>query len=250
FREWLKKAAEEAGFRIFSYGHYGQVAGEEGIDSYFRNLKALSEAAEYAGVEMWNTQLSSAHHVFRIPGEYDFMWQITTAAACGSRGIFWFRFYDRLAGPNYHGSPIDEYGNLTEQYYRLLRCQRKFNDHWGELIMSLRHVKTYINPSMGGYPEFRSGCHPAIDRIESNAPAVISFFRDDKYEYLVLVNASQKTDGVYKIFFSDNYLPEELLFNGAECDPYNYGNTELSWDGLWLYPGQMAIYRIKEKEER
>ena len=29
FREWLKKA----GFRIFSYGHYGQVAGEGGINS-------------------------------------------------------------------------------------------------------------------------------------------------------------------------------------------------------------------------
>ena len=247
FREWLKKAAAESGFRIFSYGHYGQVAGEEGIDSYFRNLKALSEAAEEAGVELWNTQLSSAHHVFRIPNEYDFTWQITTAAACGSRGIVWFRFYDRLAGPNYHGSPVDEYGNLTEQYYRLLRSQRKFNDHWGRLIMSLHHEKTFINPSLGGYPEFGPGCHPVIDRIEANSPAVISFFSDDKYEYLVLVNASQKTDGVYKIFFDDSYILEELLFNGEESNPYDYGNTELSWDGLWLYPGQMAIYRIRAK---
>ena len=250
FREWLKKAAEEADFRIFSYGHYGQVAGEGGIDSYFRNLKALSEAADAAGVELWNTQLSSAHHVFPVPTEYQFLWQITTAAACGSRGIVWFRFYDRLAGPNYHGSPVDEYGNLTEQYCRLLRCQRKFNDHWGETIMGLRHEKTYLNPSRGGYPAFGPGCHPLIERIDANAPAVISFFRDEEgAEHLVLVNASQTKDGVYKIFFDrERVLLEELLYNGADRSPYEYGNTDAGWDGLWLYPGQMAIYRITERD--
>lgn len=83
FREWLKYAAKEAGLEIFSFGHYDQLwtGNEDGMDSYYRNLRALLEAANDAGVDLWNTQLSTAHYMFRIPTEYDFMWQITTAAA-------------------------------------------------------------------------------------------------------------------------------------------------------------------------
>ena len=67
----------------------------------------------------------------------------------------------------------------------------------------------------------------------------------------MLVNASQTKDGVYKIFFGrDRVLLEELLYNGADRSPYEYGNTDAGWDGLWLYPGQMAVYRITQREER
>ncbi|MBO6053568.1 MAG: hypothetical protein J6Q17_07510, partial [Clostridia bacterium] len=90
---------------------------------------------------------------------------------------------------------------------------------------------------------------PLIERIEANAPAVISFFRDGSgTEHLVLVNASQKKDGVYKIFFDrGKVLLEELLYNGVQRDEYAYGNTEAGWDGLWLYPGQMAVYKIARR---
>jgi hypothetical protein len=64
----------------------------------------------------------------------------------------------------------------------------------------------------------------------------------------VLVNASQTKDGVYKIFFDRERVQlEELLYNGAEQNPYEYGNTDVGWDGLWLYPGQMEIYRITDR---
>lgn len=251
FRQWLRKLSQDVNGNLsFSYGHYDQVWDENGINSYYRNLKALVEAADGAGVDVWNTMLSSAHYMFRIPTEYEIMWQITTAAACGSRGINWFRFYDRSFGPNYHGSPIDEYGNKTELYYAMLRSQRRFNDHYGELIMSLKHTKTYLtHKPYGGYDLFGTNTHPIVTGIRSDEQAVIGFFKaEDGTEYMALVNGSQTTPGVFKIDFDhDKYNVEEVMFNGGSLSPYDPKNSDAHWDGQWLYPGQMNMFRLSAK---
>lgn len=250
FREWLKDFAADTGFRTFSYGHYDQLWDENGIDSYYRNLKTLIEAAKDAGVDVWNTMLSSAHYMFRIPTEYELMWQITTAAACGSRGIMWFRFYDRPHGPNYHGSPVDEYGNRTETYYNMLRANRRFQDHFGELIMKLHHKASYLTgKTYGGLEIFEHNKHPIIEYVRSTEQALISFFSDDdNQEYLVLVNASMKNPGVYRPEFDrEKYKLEKYTFNGTQVSEYFEGKSEEHWDGEWLYPGQMCIYRIANR---
>ena len=250
FRQWLKYVAEKTGFSNFSYGHYDQLVNDAGIDSYFKNIKALVEAAEEAGVDVWNTQLSSAHYMFRMPTEYDIMWQITTAAACGSRGVIWFRFYDRSITLNYHYSPVDEYGNKTPLYYSMLRCQRRFNDHYGELIMSLHHKKTYLtHQPRGGYDIFGAGSHPAIQQVRGTEQAVVSFFEDDEGgEYLCVVNASMTTPGVFRLEHDrEVWKLEELTFNGKVATEYTYAHTEAHWDGLWLHPGQIGIFRITRR---
>ncbi len=221
-----------------------------GIEYYFKALKPLIEVAEPANVDVWGSILLSAHYHFRVPTEYDIMWQITTAAACGCRGMVGFRFYDRTLGPNYHGSPVDEYGNKTEQYYKLLRCQRRFADHFGELIMSLKRQNTYfIGTQRGSYPIFGAGSHYAINGIRANEDAIVSFFKaEDGTEYLCLVNASQVNDGVYKIDFDpEKYSLIEVLCNGKVESPYELATTDDPWDGYWLYPGQMAMFRIDAK---
>lgn len=250
FREWLSYISKETGFSNFSYGHYDQVWNESGINSYYANIKALGEAADAAGVDMWNTQLSSAHYMFRIPSEYEFVWQITTAAACGSRGIIWFRFYDRSVGPNYHGSPIDEYGNKTEQYYKFLRANRRFQDQYGEIMMKLHHKVTYLTEkAYGGMKMFGTGTHPVLTDIRGTEQAVLGFFTDDDgIEYVAVVNGSMTNPGVFRIEFDhDKYNLDEATFNGTKFDPYNPKNTAEHWDGLWLYPGQMNLFRITKK---
>lgn len=247
FREWLKAFAEDTGFDAFSYGHYDQVWNEDGIDSYYRNIKALREAADGAGVDMWNTQLSSAHYMFRICSEYDFSWQVNTAAACGSRGIVWFRLYDREIGKNEHGSPLDEYGNKTETYLPMLHANRRFHDHYGELFMKLHYKSTYFNhKSYGGFETMGVGTHPIITYVRSTAPALISFFEDDEgNEYLVLVNNSMTEPGVFRPEFDrEKYKLEEVFFNGQMMVEYDLGKSEAHWDGLWLHPGQMEVYKI------
>lgn len=248
FREWLKDFARDTGFSLFSYGHYDQVWNEDGIDSYFRNLKALVSAANDAGVDCWNTQLSSAHYMFRIPNYYELLWQLTTAAACGSRGVNWFRFYDRTAGPNYHGSAIDEYGNKTPLYYDMLRANRRFNDQYGELIMSCRIKDTYFTKkTYGGYDIFNDQKHPIIKDVVSTEQAIVSFFDGpDGKEYLCLVNVSMDTPGVFRpIFDREKYTLVGVERNGASEGIYKEGLSLAHWDGTWLYPGQMQMYRIE-----
>ncbi len=251
FRQWLKDFAKDTGFSLFSYGHYDQVWDENGVDSYFRNLKALVSAANDAGVDCWNTQLSSAHYMFRIPNGYETLWQITTAAACGSRGINWFRFYDRSIGPNYHGSPIDEYGNKTPLYYDMLRANRRFNDQYGEIIMRSKLKATYFTrKTYGGYDLFTSLVHPIIKEVISTEQAIVSFFEDktDGSEYLCIVNASMDKPGVFRPGFDrEKYSLTEIMLNGKEEAPYTLGESLAHWDGQWLYPGQMNMFRIEHK---
>ena len=60
------------------------------------------------------------------------MWQITMSAAFGCKGVIWFRLYDRDISPNYHGSPIDEYGYNTIRRYACdlgLYLDRQYSTH-------------------------------------------------------------------------------------------------------------------------
>lgn len=250
FKQWLSEVAAETGFSNFSFSQYEQMVDEPGIDYYFRSIKSLVEVAEPANVDVWGCLLLSAHYHFRVPSEYDIMWQITTSAACGCRGMNWFRLYDRTFGHNYHGSPIDEYGYKTEQYYKLLRCQRRFNDHYGELLMSLKRQNTYfMKTQRGDWPMFGHNTHDLITDIKATEDAIVSFFKaEDGTEYMALVNASQKTDGVYKIYFDREKCDLlEVMYNGAKEFPYPHKNSDEHWDGQWLYPGQMNMFRIVRK---
>ncbi len=248
FREWLRDLAAETGFKIFSYGHYDQVWNDFGVESYYRNIKALREASDAAGVDMWNTLLSSAHYMFRIPTEYEFTWQVNVSAALGSRGIVWFRLYDRPHGPNNHGSPIDEYGNRTPTYIPFLHANRRFQDQYGKLIMRLKFREAFFaHENHGGFETLPFRHHPVIETVRATEEAVISFFNDRETgeEYLVLVNASMDKPGVFRPEFDrEKHSLKTVMFNGAVLSPYDHGKTEAYWDGEWLYPGQMIIYKI------
>ncbi len=247
FRQWLKELAAATGFKTFSYGHYDQVWNDFGVESYYRNIKALREASDAAGVDVWVTLLSSAHYMFRIPTEYEFVWQVNVSAALGARGIVWFRLYDRPHGPNYHGSPIDEYGNKAPTYIPFLHANRRFQDHYGKLLMKLKFREAFFaKENHGGFETLPFGYHPVVKTVRATEEAVISFFNDkDGGEYMVMVNASMDTPGVFRPEFDrEAHSLKEVMFNGAALVPYGLGTSEAHWDGAWLYPGQMIIYKI------
>ena len=96
------------------------------------------------------------------------------------------------------------------------------------------------------YPMFGSGTHDCIPMIKAERDAIVSFFEDENgKEYMCLVNADQNTNGVYKIYHDKEKCDlVEVLFNGKQDIPYAFGNSKDHWDGQWLYPGQMAMFRI------
>lgn len=255
--EWLKSIIDEVGYFMISYDMYGQLVNDAGgTTDYYYECKKLMDICEEAGIQPWACLICSAHMVFHIPSEYDIMWQITTAAAMGFQGINWFRFYDTPFVPNYHGSPIDQFGNKTTHYYDMLRCMRGFGQQFGEIFPHLKRKATYFfgeDRQRKSYGRFDETCHDVIAEIRcSFEESMVSFFEHDETgeEYFCIVNASRKFYEHYEIRTkNDDYDVYMIFQNGlTESKRRLLQKDEGHWEGDFLYPGQMALYKIKKKQ--
>lgn len=255
--EWMRYAKKESGCAVFCFDEYSQVINDGGISIYFDTLGSFTSAADASAVELWGCMLSSAHLMFKKPTEFQYIWQITVSAALGCRGIVWFRFYDRDVAPDLYGSPIDEFGYKTDAFYHMLRAQRRFNMHYGELLMRLRHKKAYLVRNMYGenvarprYAFLENGTHPYILDAECFDEGLISFFEDeDGHEYAAFVNLSQTNYGnIRPTLDSEHCSLTELHFNGERETPFGVDTRGFGFDGnIELQPGQLRMFRLDVK---
>lgn len=243
--EWFR-SIKELGVDFVSQDAYTCMVNDASITTYLKEIKGVVDAAEKAGVDVWSNMLCSGHYVYRAPSESDVIWQINVAAAIGCRGGIWFRFYDRDIGFEYYGSPIDEFGNKTSTYYSILRAQRRFNTHYGELMMNLKRKSTYMTgyKKRDVYPELNSDVHDLV-KISGYEDGVISFFEDkDGKEYFCIVNASIEFISSWRIEFDPakcNVV--ELYFNGKSEESLIH---DLG-DDILFYVGQLRMFRIDRK---
>ena len=250
---WCNDIVEGSGGDIIGYGTYNHmVNGESCLDDHFFNLRVFTEIGKKTGAEIWSTMLSSAHYNYRVATEDDFRWQLNTCVACGARAVVWFRLYDKLIAADYHGSPIDEFGEKTTRYYDLARVQKKFNYHYGKLFSRLEHVSTAgIGISYGGYFYFLPGSNEFVDRAISRS-AMLSFFKDkDGTNYAVVVNTLQREATSVTLSYTDKVEKASFVYrNGEQL------NTEFERNGrtgsvmsgeIWLAPGQMEVLKLETK---
>lgn len=253
--EWIKKLHEDAGDFAVSYDMYSQMVNDGGGTTiYFGELKRNEKLCVDAGLVPIACLICSAHMVFGMASEYDFGWQISTAAAAGYKGINWFRYYDSPIVPNYHASPVDEFGNNTERYYHMLRAQRRFSFQYGDIIMKLKRKATYVfgeDRQRGAYPRFKQGTHDKIKDIRVGfEESMVSFFEheDTGEEYMIIVNLSRKFYDHYEILCADGYDVVEVLENGARENKFRVLKSEDDdFEGEFLYPGQMTLIKIFKK---
>ncbi len=254
---WLKSIIDEVGYFMISYDMYGQLVNDGGgTTDYFCESKKVMDICEEAGIQPWACLICSAHMVFHKPDEYDIMWQITTAAAMGFAGINWFRFYDSPAVPNYHGSPVDQFGNKTTHYYDMLRCNRGFGEQFGEIFPYLKRKATYFfgeDRDRQSYARFDETCHDIIAEVRSSfEESMVSFFEHEETgeEYFCIINCSRKFYNHYEIRTkSDEYDVYMVFQNGLrEGKRRLLKDKDDSFQSEdFLYPGQMALYKIKKK---
>ena len=250
YPEWVKYMAEETGGAVCCFDEYTQTINNlEGTNNYFRTVQSHVAAGEAAGVDMWGCLLSSAHIVYNKPTEAQFRWQINVSAALGCRGVFWFRFYDRVIAPDLYGSPIDEYGNKTDAYYALLRSQRRFADHYGEILMSLKRKNTWIvGDPRRNYSNFKPGDHELILNAKIDDTGVLSIFEDENgTEYLCIVNGCDKFYATFTVEFdSSKCTLTELHQNGKTEIPFGSDNFGLgaATNEFGVYPAQLRLFRI------
>ncbi|MBQ3900294.1 MAG: hypothetical protein II736_01085, partial [Clostridia bacterium] len=144
--------------------------------------------------------------------------------------------------------PIDEFGNKTEAYYGMMRAQRRFNNHYGEIFMRLRHKKTYeVKSDRGVFPEFRPGDHELIKGIEPNDETMVSFFEDeDGTEYMVLFHTVTKYYGVVNVRFDDTKCDlYRVTNNGASQSRIRNHSGESEADTI--LPASIVMYKIVRK---
>lgn len=237
----------EKGASFASLDLYGSMINEKTLRDDIYSMKVVVGAAEKAGIDIWANTLSSAHYAFRKPNYHELLWQITVPAACGCRGNIWFRFYDRKAGHEYFGSPVDEYGNKTDTYYNMLRAQRRFADHYGEIMPTLRRKSSYMlgDNITDVFPRFKDGDHDLVKVSAVWDDILVSFFEDDNgKEYICAVNAMTTIHGSVNIEFDpEKCAVREVTFNGADLSDSPASGKE----NIPLYAGQMRLFVIEKK---
>ena len=254
--EWLRDLSEQAGEFLHTYDQYSQVINNEGGTSmYFNECLKNGGASEQAGITPVACLICSAHMVFRpVQPLYGINWQISTAAACGYKGVNWFRLCDSHLDPNYHASPIDAFGNKTELYYDVLRAQKTFSLHYGDIFPHLKRKSTFFfgeDKNRDSYPRFEENSHDIITNVTSSwEESLISFFEHDETgeEYFCVVNLSRQHYEHYH-FFGDNekYGLRRILMNGEKQQRVPLGLGEGQYEGFYLYPGQLELFKIVKK---
>ena len=247
--EWIKKLHEDAGDFAVSYDMYSQMVNDGGGTTiYFGELKRNEKLCVDADLTPIACLICSAHMVFGMPSEYDFGWQISTAAAAGYKGINWFRYYDSPIVPNYHASPVDEFGNKTNCYYAILRAQRRFNNQYGELMMKLKRKSTYATgyQKRGIYPELNDKAHDLVT-VSGYEDGIVSFFEDaEGSEYIAIVNASMQFRATWVIDYDpEKCVVKEVSANGRH--ERTLGGPECAGTENCFHTGQFRLFHIIRK---
>ena len=248
--EWFRYVVEETGVKLASQDLYCSTINQVGVRNDIDALRKIVTAAEKSGFDIWANTLCSAHYAYQAPNYFGILWQITVPAACGCKGNIWFRFYDRALGHEYHSSPIDEYGNKTDTYYSILRAQKRFNDQYGELIMTLKRKSTYMlgETVTDVFPKFNKGDHDLVSVSATWDDILVSFFEDkDGNEYICAVNAMKDIHGSFRLSYDkEKCSVYEVLLNGQVENLIPPGD-EYEEGRIPLYQAQMRMFRIERK---
>ena len=177
------------------------------------------------------------------------MWQIHAAAMMGVKGIQWFRFYDREEANELMFSPVDEFGNKTETYYAMMRAQRRFNRHYGEMFMRAKRLGTYMLKSdRGVYPEFRPGTHEMIKSLTADDETMVTFLQDtDGSEYMCLFHMNTEWYGSVKIRYDASKCRVLCARdNGKDIAESEYKEGDDDIEAVIL-PGAMVMFKIEKR---
>ncbi|HOK56464.1 MAG TPA: hypothetical protein PKV21_08970 [bacterium] len=256
---FLEDYIEKSNTELLSYDCYFQMnPDEEGVKTYFENLRIFREVSLKKGIPFWTTLLCVGHFNYRCPNYDELRWQFNTSLACGANGILWFFYYMRIPHSNYRFSPVNELWELTETYYNLRLIHKNFHQHYRDLFTKLVSRKVFFYPeASGGWSKFnpKESLISQISCMPENHPLLIGEFVDIVGRpYIMLVNNSMKENVYCTITFTGkNIRVFSWDWDGKEYEGKAYSailinrgkeNIRVSH---WLAPGQEAVYRVYKK---
>lgn len=258
WEEFLINYIKKSNTDLLSYDCYFQMEpGENGINTYFENLRIYRKISLNHGIPFWTTLLCVGHFNYRCPNFDDLRWQFNTALCCGANGILWFFYYMRHPHQNYRFSPVNELWELTETYYNLRLIHKNFHRHYGNLFTKLVSRKvSFYSKIYGGGEKFepQNSFISQIITVPENHPLLIGEFTDIMGRpYVMIVNNSLR-ENVYATitFHGEKTRIFSWNWNGEEFEGPAYssmGRITRTREGVrishYLAPGQEAVYRIE-----
>jgi hypothetical protein len=218
------------------------------LDSYFNSLKMFSDASKRTGLPWWVTLLACGHWEYRCPSEDDFRWQVSTAAACGAKGLLWYLFYMSGMYQNYRRPPI-EHGQRTETFAYLSRVLRTFSNMQGRVLCKLTHERSWhLGKRYGDWPATLDSEH--VRDVRAKFPVIVSEFVDrEGNPYVMVVNNTTDLTGQAVITWHGKPEVHQIGWDSKEHPAKKYFDDDnpsnpSCMSGAWLAPGQMEFYRL------
>ncbi len=233
YKALLNKLVKDAGLKCIGFDYYGQCNyydfDNQYTKIYFENLAVFGQVARENNIPLYTSLLSVAHWGLRQVTQDDIRWQINTSVAMGTDGIFWFYLYERFLDGTFRVPPIDMFGAKTETYRYLARENKVFMKCIAPQLEKAKWVDVrtfhYDIPSIQAFETgdfgIKSISFPLADC--PSAPLLITKFKDEQGDFVMLVNADQRLPVRIKVEPTD-----ENAKGGSH----------------WFTPGGLRFYRF------
>lgn len=246
-----------SGIKYVCYDCYSQMAeGDAGWNFYFYNLESFRKVSmQNNNIPFWNTIGGCGFDGHHAPTFMDLRWQISTSAAHGAKGVYYFYLYSPNYNPNMEGAPINHYDERTETFNSIAKANREFQDTLGPVMMKLDIADVWhVGRTYGGAKWFEEGVDDLALHVNFSREdgAILSKFRDGegRLYYALTNNSITKSQNAGITFLGKDIKVFEIGWKGAE-QPVRTTNKDGRYDNLditvvhaLLNPGTMRLWRV------
>lgn len=188
---------------LVSWDHYALLDNHFGISErpeYFENLAIVRKHATEAGLPFVQIILSIPHLLYRDPNEAELHWQVFTTLAYGAKGVlyftYWTPFHPTEKPLGFRNAIIDAQGARTPKYDQVKRLNARVKA-LAPTLLKLRSMAAYHTDPVPQGAEKLDPKGPVAKA--AGGEWLIGWLKDDKNDYLFLVNRSLKKKSTAQI---------------------------------------------------
>jgi hypothetical protein len=248
YEEYLRQFINTVQPPLLSWDHYALLRDGPSLrPEYFANLEAVRKQATAADLPFAQIILSVPHLGYRDPTEADLRWQVFTTLAYGAKGVLYFTYWTPFSPEEkkegYHDAIINARGERTPKYDQVKRLNARVRA-LAPTLLKLRPVAAYHTAAV---PQGAEGLDPKgpISRAVGGE-LLLGWLKDDKNDYLFLVNRSlKKKSGAQITLAKPAREVEELSQEKAgEVKKANFVSSRRLLDTS-LEPGEGRLFVVK-----
>jgi hypothetical protein len=181
---------------LVCWDHYALFDGRFGKGErpeYFDNLETVCRQVTEAGLPFAQIILCVPHLGYRDPSEADLRWQVFTTLAYGAKGVLYFTYWTPFAPAEkqlgFRDAIINEKGERTPKYDQVKRLNARVRA-LAPTLLKLRSVAAYHTDPV---PQGAQQLDPTGPVAKAaGGELLVGWLKDDKNDYLFLVNRSLK----------------------------------------------------------